>query len=461
MPEFQATDLAEWAHGKWSPTAPRRVAGVSSDTRTLEPENVFVALRGPNHDGHSFVDEALKCGAAAAIVEAESGYTAARAGGCLLLVDDTLIALQRMAGCYRAGLSVETVAVSGSAGKTTVKEMTAAMLKYGGPVARSKGNLNNHVGVPLSLLAVEPGDWGGVFEVGMNHPGELRPLCEMIRPRWGIITNVGPAHVECFESISAIAEEKSEVLRALPADGTAVLDADGDYFDVLCRAVSCRLITVAIGKDADYVAVPDGTREGQIAITERSSGERVAVKMSIPGEHNIRNALLSTAVARGWGIGWKDIGAALESYRSLPNRWIVENVRGVTIINDAYNANPLSMRAAIDSFGEMKTGGRKWLVFAGMLELGSSEEREHIEIGRYAGSGPWAGVITVGELGKLIADGMVEAGFNPGQVIRCADNEATVETLAGLLEAGDAALLKGSRAMRLEEVRDRYVLLSV
>lgn len=461
MPEFRAIDLAEWACGEWVPAAPSRIDGVSSDTRTLKPGNLFVALRGPNHDGHNFIDKAFECGAAGAIVDDESRNRPSRAGVSVLRVEDTLIALQRIAGAYRASLRIDTVAVSGSAGKTTVKEMTASMLAYGGPVARSEGSLNNHIGVPLSLLSVEPTDKAGVFEVGMNHPGELRSLCEMICPKWGIVTNVGPAHIEFFESVEAIAEEKAEVLRALTSDGTGVLDADGEYFDVLRRSVNCRLTTVSIRSAADYVAVCFDARTGLITIRERSSGEQATVKTPIPGEHNVRNALLSAAVARGMGIEWQDIRSALESYMALPNRWVVENAGGVTIINDAYNANPLSMRAAIDSFVEMEVAGRRWLVFAGMLELGSSEKQAHVEIGRYAGAGTWAGLIAVGERGGLIAEGMVEAGFDAGRVVRCADNEAAAAALAGLVEPGDAVLLKGSRAMRLEEVRDRYVLLSV
>ena len=225
MPAFSAKDLSKWCGGTWRPSEPSAINGVCTDTRSLKPASLYVALRGPRHDGHDFVPQALTLGAAAAVVT--DAYAAAHPPSApLLCVRDTLKALGDIARGYRDALKAKIVAVTGSVGKTTVKEMIADVLARKGATTRSRGNWNNDIGLPLSMLAMEPGEEFGVFELGMNHPGELAPLCDMLRPDWGVVTNVGPVHLEFFDSVEAIGKEKATVLQRLPADGTAVVSRD-------------------------------------------------------------------------------------------------------------------------------------------------------------------------------------------------------------------------------------------
>lgn len=455
MPAFSGDELAGWSSGKWDPSPPESVEGVSTDTRSLSAGSLFFALKGRNCDGHELVDEAFERGAAGAVVRKDSGLRSKR-GQPLLRVVDTLRALQDIARGYRKDLGIEIVAVTGSVGKSTIKEMTASVLDGVIPSARTVGNWNTEIGVPLSLLATERSARLGVFEIGMSHRGEIAFLCGLLEPSWGIVTNVGPVHLEFFDSVSAIAEEKSELLKCLPPDGAAVLCADDDFFDLMKREVRGRVVTVSMKGDADYMHLRGAGSGCEVMICEKSSGEEFAFKARVPGEHNVLNAMFAIAVARGHAMSWNDIRSGIENYSPLPMRWSEEKIEGVTVVNDAYNANPMSMRASIETFADMKVEGGKWLVLAGMLELGRREREEHIELGRYVVSGDWAGLITVGVLGARIADGAENAGLERNRIVRCECNTEAARVLAEKVAEGDAVLLKGSRAMRLEELREEF-----
>ncbi len=461
MPSFSGEELAKWSGGRWDPVCPASLSGVSTNTRTIRPGELYVAIAGKVHDGHNFVEEAFGKGAAGALVGNDYRAGTAVQGRCLLRVPDTLAALQNIAAGYRRDIGVEVVGVTGSAGKTTVKEMTAAVLSALGPVARTLGNFNNDIGVPLSLLSMERGTRIGVFEVGTNHPGELAPLCAMISPRWGLLTNVGPAHLEFFGSVDAIAVEKSTLLKALPADGTAVLCRDGAFHGVLRAAAGCRVVDVSIRGDADLFVEGSSSGSDEVAVREKASGEVFRFRPPVPGDHNICNALFAIAVGRGHGMRWEDIRLGIEGYIPLPMRWAREKIRGVTIINDAYNASPVSMSAALEAFGSMKVAGRKWLVLGGMLELGVADRDLHEQLGGRIGAGDWAGLIAVGAHGSWIAEGARKAGLIDGRIVLCSDNAAAAMALFERATENDAVLLKGSRGMHLEEVRNQYVLLAV
>ncbi|MCG2659848.1 MAG: UDP-N-acetylmuramoyl-tripeptide--D-alanyl-D-alanine ligase, partial [Kiritimatiellae bacterium] len=341
MPNFDAREVAQWTGGKWCFGQPGAIAGVSTDSRTLCRGALFVALRGPLFDGHSFIGEAFARGAVGAVIS-ENTCAMPRKDHPLLRVPDTAQALRDMAANYRRRIQVAIVAVTGSVGKTTVKEMVADVLARRLRVARTLGNWNNEIGLPLSLLAMEPETRIGVFELGMNHPGELASLCRMLQPDWGLVTTIGPVHLEFFESVEAIVAEKSTLLKSLPSGGVAVLRCDEPYFEILRAAVPCRVITLALSGAADYIASPSDA-QGQMEIRERATGEACRLQAPLPGAHHAANSLYAAAVGRAHGLAWEEIRAALEEYRSPPMRWERQSVAGVTIINDAYNANPVSM----------------------------------------------------------------------------------------------------------------------
>ena len=450
MPHFAPTDLARWSAGAWQHAPDAPLTGVSINTRTLQRGDLFCALPGSQADGHDFVADALARGAAGAVVNRK--FAKKNPALPLLVVAEPAAALRAMAASYRATLQATFVAVTGSVGKTTVKEMTADLLATVGPTARTHGNFNNDLGLPLSLLAMEPDAQFGVFELGMNHPGELAPLCQLLRPTVGMVTMVGPVHFEFFESVQAIAEEKAEVLRCLPKDGLAVIDADGDWFALLSAAAPCRLVTTSLRAAADYVAQIAPELNGAFTVTERATGEVAELQNSVPGAHNIRNALLAVAAARAQAASWGRIRAALAAFQLVGLRWQRSEWHGATIINDAYNASPPSMAAALRTFMEMPASGRRWVVLGGMLELGDAAEDLHGELGRFVAGLPEVHLITVGELGAWVAAGAFEAGLAADRIEICDGCGAAAAILRARLQAGDAVLLKASRGEKLERV---------
>lgn len=456
-PAYTAEELAAWTVGEWYPSPPVELTGVCHDTRELSTGNLYVALRGANHDGHTFVDTAFRRGAAGALVAADGGCegTAERP---LLVVPDTLAALRRMAATYRLKTNPHIVAVTGSVGKSTVKEMTGQLLAACVPTARTQGNWNNEIGLPLSLLAM-PGDVErGVFEVGMNRPGEIVDLCRILKPAWGIVTNVGPVHMEFFRSVADIAEEKAALLTSLPATGVAFLDRDGAFFDLLAGKCPGRVVTVGRTDAADYVCTVRDPALRQVGVLERSSGHRRVLRLPSVSAYNVTNALFAIAVARSLDVEWPSIQGAFDAYEPLPMRWQEIAVADRVVVNDAYNANPVSMQASLDAFAEREGGGAKWLVLAGMNELGGMSPDAHLGLGRLVGKGDWDGLILVGELGEGIARGAEESGF-AGALHRASDAKAAARLVRSETPAGCAILLKASRGMHLEKIVDELKLL--
>jgi len=444
-------ELAAWTGGYWDPGPPAAIRSVCHDSRTLEKDDLFVALKGIRFDGHEFVTQAFRKGASAAVVVRE--YRRQAGDGNLLRVHEPVHALRMMAAGYRRKVAPLVVAVTGSAGKTTVKEMIATVLATTFRTAKTQGNWNNELGLPLSILNMQADTRVGVFELGINHPGEMQPLCEVLRPDWGVITNIGPVHIEFFGSVEAIAREKADVLRCLPAAGMAVLNRDSMCFELLRAAASDGVITVsAAGQAADYACLSYDAATRRAKVKEAASGGEFVLRLALPGRHNVANALLAIAVGRGLGVEWERILAALENYRSLPMRWEQVEIGGVKVINDAYNANPLSVRAALETFAQEPAMGRKWLLLADMLELGTQARSEHFALGAAVGAGPWAGLITVGPLARAIAEGAMASGMPREQVVWCENNREAAMALAARVAAGDTVLMKGSRGMRLEEV---------
>jgi UDP-N-acetylmuramoyl-tripeptide--D-alanyl-D-alanine ligase len=452
---FSPAEAAQWTGGTWEPAAPAGIDGVSHDTRTLRAGALYVAIKGERFDGHDFLAQAFAQGACAAMVARGSELPAA-GGRCLLRVDDTSAALCALAAGYRTKIAPLIVAVTGSVGKSTVKEMTAQILSRWLKTACTPGNWNNEIGLPLSLLAMERDTRVGVFELGISHPGEMAPLCRILSPRWAIITNVGPAHVEFFGSVEAIAREKAVLVQSLAPDGLAVVNADTPHAEVFRSAAACRLMTVSMERDADYRCLLRDPARRSFTVRERSSGETFTFRLSLPGSHNIMNALPGIAVARQLALPWTKIAEALAAYVPLPMRWEETTVRGVRVVNDAYNANPVSMRAALSTFAEERSAGRRWVVLGGMRELGAAGEAAHRDVGALVAAGPWAGLVTVGPLAELIADSAAAAGFDAQAIWRCGDVAQAAAVLRAQTADGDIVLLKGSRGNRLEGVLERF-----
>lgn len=446
---FQPERLAQWAAGEWVPSAPAVVNGFSHNTETVREGDLFVAIRGARVDGHAYVAEARRRGACGAIVRGDQAAGLA-ATGPLLAVADPVAALQDIAAGYRRQAAARVVGVTGSTGKTTVKELIAGMLGATWRTARTPGNWNNEIGLPLSVLAMEADAQVSVLELGISHPGEMAPLCRIARPDWGVVTTVGPVHLEFFPSVEAIAEEKGELLRRLPADGVAVLSVDDPYFPILRKCVSGRLVTVSLATEADYRLEP-GAAAGSMIVRERATGESCVLHLPLPGNHNRHNVLLAAAVARGFGVPWPALAESLNRYAPLSGRWETRETGGVTLINDSYNANPLSMRAALETFREMAVPGLKWLMLGDMLELGARSAEEHAAAGRQVAAGDWAGLVAVGVLGAILADGAEAAGWPRERVFRGAAATDGAAFLAGRVHAGDAVLFKASRGLHLEK----------
>ena len=468
MPAIPSDLLADWTNGKWlipaGATLPHTLSGVSNNSGTVPQGGLYVAIKGARLDGHSFVADAVSHGAAAVLVSREwAGAHLAECGAPLLAVDDTQAALSTAAAGWRRHVAPFIVGVTGSAGKTTVKEFTAAMLSGADATARTTGNFNNAIGLPLSLLAMDGSARFGVFEIGTNHPGELAPLTQILAPDAAIVSSVGPVHIENYPSLDAIADEKATLPRGVPRDGFVVLEDGAPYTERIASQCDARVVRVGIGSpDADFNAVEIDAEGGALRVVEKGEGDTRGhlLRHGLPGRHQALNALMACAAARNAGATWEQIANGLGSL-SLPGmRWEKSEIRGIRIVNDAYNANPLSMACALDTFAkEAAPSGRRWLALGDMLELGPVAEEAHRALGRKIAEGDWAGVVAVGPLSKWIADeienGKKTARRFSGVVASVPDAAAAGDFLRAHLQPGDVLLLKASRGIALEKALAR------
>ena len=419
-------------------------AGVSTDTRKLPQGAAFFALRGESFNGDLFAAKALECGAVVAIVQHWEGI--APANTAVIVVPDTLLALQRLACWWRKQLHIPVVAITGSNGKTSTKDFTAAVLSRKFNVSATVGNLNNHIGVPLTVLATTLEHTAAVWEMGMNHSGEIAPLCEISRPKYGVITNIGTAHIEFLKTREAIAEEKSMLARALPADGILFLPATCEFSDYLRQRTKANIISVGNGRGlvrAENLRFDvDGTSftlviEGQ---------EPKEVTLSVPGRHMVTNALLAAGVAWKLGISPVEIAAGLSEASLSGGRLGRYEYHGTTVIDDTYNANPESMAAAIETLADTPVleGSRRIIVLGRMGELGSHAPAAHLRTGALAAERHLT-VIAVGEGAEGIAKGAKDAPHFP-------DLEQAAKWLTREVKSGDVVLFKGSRSATVERV---------
>jgi UDP-N-acetylmuramoyl-tripeptide--D-alanyl-D-alanine ligase len=463
MKEASTRLLAEWCGGTWRPGAPERgVDRLSFDSREAAPGVLFFALKGEKRDGHEFVPAVLRAGGCAVVCRGAVGLPP---NAAVLEVDDPLEALGRIAAGWRQSMvQAKVVGVTGSAGKTSTKELCANVLSRLGPTVRTAGNFNNHIGLPLSVSRLDPDTAYGVFEAGVSHPGEMPPLRDIMMPDVAVVTGIGPAHIEFFGTERAIAEEKSQLLARLPRGGFAVLGADMPHFDVFRDRVpeGASVVTCSRTADipADYAALhaPDGN----MLVREASSGEEALLPVPPPGGYMAGNALRAVALGRRLGASWDDIRAGLAEGVRTGMRWeLVSLPGGRSAVNDAYNANPLSMRESLRAFAEHPCTGRRFLALGPMRELGERGPDEHAALGRDAVSiADWAGVAIVAgpepTLADALARGFRDAGL-PADRLLLADTHAPAAAwLASRMVSGDALLLKGSRAIAMEKIIDFF-----
>jgi UDP-N-acetylmuramoyl-tripeptide--D-alanyl-D-alanine ligase len=423
-----------------------------TDTRTIAAGDCFVALRGDRFDGHAFVPQVRERGAVAAIVS--NGYNPADLppGLGLVEVPDTLEGLQRFAANYRQLLSVRTIGVTGSSGKTSTKELIAAVLRVRFKTKATEGNLNNHIGVPLTLIRLDPEDEFGVVEMGMNHPGELAPLMKMTRPEIGVISSIGPAHIEFFADQAAIAQEKAEVIAGLPEEGLAVLNSDDEWCRRIADRTRARVVWTGSGVDSTWRAENLQVTPEGLTFRLRHNGSSPTVRLPVMNRVMVSNALLAAAVGRECGLTMDEIARGLESVKLPGARMQVVKAHGVSIINDAYNANPASMKAALIALGEFPGATRRIAVLGSMGELGQHAEELHREIGEFAARQNPAFIIAVGPHAEACARGAMAGGLGHDRIITALDAHEATTALRPLLREGDAVLVKGSHFMGLERL---------
>jgi UDP-N-acetylmuramoyl-tripeptide--D-alanyl-D-alanine ligase len=418
---------------------------VSTDSRTLKPGSLFVALRGPNFDGTAFVPAAAAQGAIGALVERATPGALPQ-----IVVADSLRALQALAKNWRADFSLPVVAVAGSNGKTTAKEMTAAVLSRMGLCMATRGNLNNHIGVPVTLMRLEPSHRSAVIEMGANRVGDVAELMGIAQPTVGLITNAGAEHLEGFGSLDGVAKGEGETVACLGAEGTAIINADdayAGYWRANCGAK--RVISFGVHTQADFAAknIFQGIERGEFATRFNlicPLGER-AIMLKAGGAHNVGNALAAAAAASAAGASLEDIALGLADFRAVSGRLQLKpGTRGSWIIDDSYNANPSSVRAGLEVLRSLT--GVTWLVLGDMAELGESSQDSHAHIGSYARDCGVKRMFAVGPLSSRA----VETFGSGGEWF--ADSDSLTRRLQAELSPGVTVLIKGSRINRLERV---------
>ena len=419
----------------------------SIDSRTIGPGELFFAVKGERFDGHEFVQAALGRGAVAAVVRKDQLHRF-EGQSRLVAVEDTLVALQTLATCVRRVWGKPLIGVTGSAGKTTTKEAIAHVLATQSRVLKSEGNFNNHFGLPLMLLKLEPEHDVATIEMGMSHAGEIRALAKIAQPEIGVVTNVAPVHLEFFDSIAGIARAKYELIESLPANGTAVLNADDEYVSQFGRGFRGGVITYGKSATADVRAenVQSRGAGGSEFDVVTANGREHAI-LPLLGEHNILNGLAGVSVGLARGMKMADAVAALASLAPADKRGQVLQLGNITVVNDCYNSNPKALDAMVDALAAMRAARR--IVVAGeMLELGPAGEDLHRASGRHAADKKIDVVLGVRGLAQALVDGAKQSGTRAEFV---ATPEEAGEWLARETRDGDMVLLKASRGVKLEK----------
>ena len=427
----------------------RQIRGISTDSRSIRQGEVFFAIRGNKYNGIDFVDRAYKTGTFFSIVNADS-VEEKNITSPIASVKNSIHALGDVAKDYRSKFAGKVVAVTGTNGKTTVREMMLAVLGTRWSVHGSKGNFNNHIGLPLSIFGLEKKHDCAVFELGMNAPGEIAYLANITKPDIGVILNVGPGHIEFFTGLQEIADAKMELLDSIKEEGVAVINGDDELLKACGKRAHTGIVKFGIYNDCDY-------RAGNITMQQDGCAlfdvEGYSIKLNIPGFHNVYNALAAYTVGRILEVDGSTIARALEKFEAPKMRMQSFVQNGIHFIDDSYNANPVSMKVAADVLKNIR-GERKVAVLGDMLELGDKSDELHLDTGKlFAGVG-LERLCLVGKKSDIYSNGALQGGMKPEAIKKFSDIDSAIEYINEIKQAGDLIFVKGSRSLGMERIVD-------
>jgi UDP-N-acetylmuramoyl-tripeptide--D-alanyl-D-alanine ligase len=433
--------------------ADAEIKAVSTDSRTAKAGDLFFAIRGEKFDGHDFIAEVAAKGVAAAVVE-KSRVQDPKSKVTMLAVDDVRAALGKFAAAYRRQFDLPVIAVGGSNGKTTVKELLASVLRQKFSTLWSEASFNNDIGVPATLLRLEKSHQAAALEAGTNHPGELAPLVEMIAPRFGVITNIGREHLEFFGDVAGVAREEGWLAELLPADGTLFLNGDNEWSDEVAARTKAKVVRVGFGEKNDWCAKKirldkNGVTFQVAAPKAEFCGEH---RVNLLGRHQVTNALLAAAAGEALGLDRAEIRDGLAECPPAKRRLNFWEAGGVRVLDDSYNANADSTIAALETLCGLPLQGRRVAVLGEMAELGAHSEAAHAEVGRRAAELQLGQLFAVGRMAAVTAKAARDAGLM--RVFEFAEVGAAMNVVKSFLKPGDVVLLKASRASRLERIAE-------
>ena len=459
MTDTSLTSLATATRGELigGQDADVRSGRVVIDSRLIKPGDLFWALRGEQHDGHDFLAEARQRGASAAVVrrdrlaQAQAVWQSGSEKGLvppLIVVEDTLAALAELACWHRLQQEVLVIGVTGSFGKTTTREMIYAVLSASLPGVRSLKNFNNHIGLPLSLLELDHTHDFAVIEMGASAVGEIAHLAEIAQPDIGVITGIGLAHLAGFGSPEGIILAKGELLEALPLSGFAIVPGDDPVTRAMASRARCPVLFVG-ESEVNHVRATNVRLANQCLAFEV---DQIEYKVPVSGRHFLTAALTALAIAYEIGLSPTNIAKGFANFQAAPGRCQVHHIGPWTVIDDTYNANPTSMRAACETLRDWQGVNKRLLITGDMLELGTHAESAHIELGRTAAEVGVDGLLVIGKHAERVIHGALAGGLRPSRLVQCDDLEILLTALDCVLEPGDVVLVKGSRGMRMERV---------
>jgi len=427
------------------------VRRVCTDSRVARPGDLFIAICGDRFDGHDYLNDAIGQGAEAAVVS-RSRVAQAKIDGPMIEVEETRHALGRLSAHYRQDFELPMIAVGGSNGKTGTKEILATVLGQRLKTLSSEDSFNNDIGVPLTLLRLSEAHEAAVLEVGSNHPGELQPLLQLIRPRYGVLTSIGREHLEFFGDLAGVIEEEGALAEALPPEGSLFVNGDIEGLEAIRARCRATVVTVGKGEGCDWQLAGIGlNNEGTTFELLSPKGDwSGAYRVNLLGHQNARNAALAIALAAELGLSREELDQGLQCCRPASMRMEMQTLGGVRIINDAYNSNPDSLLAALETMGLFPTGGKRIAVLGDMAELGQASEFAHVEVGRLAARHGMDGLVAVGQWANKMVRAAQEEGL--ANVAAFDDINVAGQALAVKLSPGDLVLIKGSRAARMERI---------
>ncbi|MEO0454278.1 MAG: UDP-N-acetylmuramoyl-tripeptide--D-alanyl-D-alanine ligase [Verrucomicrobiota bacterium] len=444
--------VAEWAqaevHGSCSGLMVERV---HTDSRSVREGDLFIALRGERFDGHAYLEQAIQSGAVGLMVASDYELDLESVQVPVLQVEDTLIGLQQVASQYRSSCGCKVVAITGSSGKTSTKEMIAAVLSAQFKVQKTEGNLNNHIGLPMTLLSIEEDTEWAVVELGMNHPGEILPLAQLAQPDLAVITNIGWAHIEAFPDQTGIANEKRSILKSLSEQGIAVLNGDDPFLQEASEWTKGEIHFTGKAENALIRYRDPQYEDGKMAFKLVVDQEVVEAEIPYPGLHMVENATLAVGVGIMAEVSLADAVDGLKQVSFPPGRLQIQTWDGGWIIDDSYNANPDSMMAAFKTLSLLPGDGQKVALLGSMGELGAYSNQLHSRVGQAAVQEGIDELFCVGPEAEVLCQSAVEAGLNAEAVQVCTQAVEAAEKYQVKHRPGDRVLIKGSRAMKMEE----------